>query len=42
MLNLSILLEDSARNYPGRDVLVLGETRMTYAQAGSLLKQEGG
>jgi len=32
MLNLSILLEDSAHKYPARDALVLGDTRLTYAQ----------
>jgi long-chain acyl-CoA synthetase len=32
MLNLSILLEDSARHYPDRTAVVLGETRLTYAQ----------
>ncbi|MFI8454799.1 long-chain fatty acid--CoA ligase [Kitasatospora sp. NPDC085464] len=32
MLNLSVLLEDSARNHPDRDALVLGSTRLTYAE----------
>ncbi|MFC7449079.1 long-chain-fatty-acid--CoA ligase [Rhodococcus daqingensis] len=32
MLNLSMLLEDSARRYPDRDALVLDGERMTYAQ----------
>ncbi len=32
MLNLSVLLEDSARKHPTRDAVVLGETRLTYAQ----------
>ncbi|HEU4346899.1 MAG TPA: long-chain fatty acid--CoA ligase [Actinoplanes sp.] len=32
MLNLSILLEDSARNHPDRTAVVLGDTRLTYAQ----------
>jgi long-chain acyl-CoA synthetase len=32
MLNLSILLEDSARNYPERVAVVLGDQRLTYAQ----------
>ncbi|GAB3857393.1 long-chain fatty acid--CoA ligase [Nocardioides maradonensis] len=35
MLNLAILLEDSARRYPGRDAVVHGETRMTYAEVDS-------
>ncbi|WP_238782955.1 hypothetical protein [Streptomyces monomycini] len=33
MLNLSVLLEDSARTHPVRDAVVLGTTRLTYAQA---------
>ncbi len=32
MLNLSVLLEDSARKHPTRDAVVLGDTRLTYAQ----------
>ena len=32
MLNLSVLLEDSARKHPARDAVVLGESRLTYAQ----------
>ncbi|MEZ7238351.1 long-chain fatty acid--CoA ligase [Rhodococcus sp. GXMU-t2271] len=32
MLNLSVLLEDSARRYPDRTALVLGSERLTYAQ----------
>ena len=32
MLNLSALLESSARDYPTRDAVVLGGTRLTYAQ----------
>ncbi|MGZ4427770.1 MAG: long-chain-fatty-acid--CoA ligase [Nocardioidaceae bacterium] len=32
MLNLSAFLEDSARRHPGRDAVVLGDTRLTYAQ----------
>lgn len=31
MLNLSVLLEDSARRFPDRVALVLGDQRMTYA-----------
>jgi long-chain acyl-CoA synthetase len=30
MLNLSVLLEDSARRYPDRDAVVLGDTRVDY------------
>ncbi|MFH9295002.1 long-chain fatty acid--CoA ligase [Streptomyces sp. NPDC017520] len=32
MLNLSVLLEDSARTHPDQDAVVLGTTRLTYAQ----------
>ncbi|GGL04091.1 long-chain-fatty-acid--CoA ligase [Mangrovihabitans endophyticus] len=39
MLNLSILLEDSARNYPARDAVVLGAQRMTYAQVDAAANQ---
>ncbi len=39
MLNLSTLLEDSARNYPDRDAVVLGGTRLTYAQVNGAANQ---
>src|SRR6185436_11770890 len=39
MLNLSILLEDSARQYPDRDALVLGDTRLTYAEVNGAANQ---
>ena len=39
MINLSILLEDSARKYPTRDALVLGDTRLTYAQVNGAANQ---
>jgi long-chain acyl-CoA synthetase len=39
MLNLSVLLEDSARRYPDRDALVLGDTRLTYAQVDAAANQ---
>ena len=32
MLNLSVFLEDSARHYPERAAVVLGDQRLTYAQ----------
>jgi long-chain acyl-CoA synthetase len=32
LLNLSVVLEDSARKHPDRDAVVLGDTRLTYAQ----------
>ncbi|MGW0819308.1 long-chain-fatty-acid--CoA ligase [Streptomyces viridiviolaceus] len=39
MLNLASLLEDSARCHPTRDALVLGDTRLTYAQVDSAANQ---
>jgi long-chain acyl-CoA synthetase len=39
MLNLSIFLEDSARRYPARDALVLGDTRLTYTQVNGAANQ---
>ncbi|MUM34216.1 long-chain fatty acid--CoA ligase, partial [Mycolicibacterium sp. CBMA 361] len=39
MLNLSVLLEDSARNYPCRTALVLGENRLTYAEVDAAASQ---
>ncbi|MFF0750974.1 long-chain fatty acid--CoA ligase [Streptomyces sp. NPDC004267] len=39
MLNLSVLLEDSARTYPDRDAVVLGATRLTYAQVDAAANQ---
>ena len=38
-MNLSVLLEDSARRYPDRDALVLGDTRFTYAQVDAAANQ---
>ena len=32
MLNLAVLLEDSARSVPDRDAVVCGTTRLTYAE----------
>ena len=32
MINLSVFLEDSARRYPNRAAVVLGDQRLTYAQ----------
>ena len=32
MLNLAMVLEDSARNYPDRDAVILGDNKLTYAQ----------
>ena len=42
MLNLSILLVDSARNHPERTAVVLGETRLTYAQVNAAANQVAG
>ncbi|HET7173688.1 MAG TPA: long-chain fatty acid--CoA ligase [Nocardioidaceae bacterium] len=39
MLNLSVLLEDSARNVPDRDAVVFGEMRLTYAQVDAMANQ---
>src|SRR3712207_3435324 len=39
MLNLSVLLEDSARSHPDRAAVVLGERRLTYAQVDAAANQ---
>ncbi len=39
MLNLSVLLEDSARRRPEREAVVLGETRLSYAQVDAMANQ---
>jgi long-chain acyl-CoA synthetase len=39
MPNLSSLLEDSASKYPTRDAVVLGDTRLTYAQLNGAANQ---
>jgi long-chain acyl-CoA synthetase len=39
MLNLGMLLDDSARHHPERDALVLGDTRLTYAQVDAAANQ---
>ncbi len=39
MLNLSVLLEDSARKHPTRDAVVLGDLRLTYAQVDAFANQ---
>ncbi|POX47553.1 long-chain-fatty-acid--CoA ligase [Streptomyces sp. Ru71] len=39
MLNLSVLLEDSARTYPDREAVVLGPARLTYAQLNAAANQ---
>jgi long-chain acyl-CoA synthetase len=39
MLNLSVLLEDSARKHPDRDAVVLGQTRLSYARVNAAANQ---
>ena len=39
MLNLSVLLEESARDYGDREAVVLGDTRLTYAQVNGAANQ---
>src|SRR5947209_4596846 len=39
MLNLAILLEDSAREVPGRTAIVFGETTLSYAQVNAAANQ---
>ena len=39
MLNLSVLLEDSARSHPDRAAVVLGDRRLTYAQVDAAANQ---
>ncbi|GGQ62988.1 long-chain-fatty-acid--CoA ligase [Couchioplanes azureus] len=39
MLNLSVLLEDSARHYPERAAVVLGDQRLSYAQVNAAANQ---
>lgn len=39
MLNLSVVLEDSARRHPGRDALVIDGERLTYAQLNARANQ---
>src|SRR5690349_9791101 len=39
MLNLSILLEDSAREVPERSAVVFGETRLSYAALNAAANQ---
>jgi len=39
MPNLSEFLEESARKYPQRDAVVLGDTRLAYAQVDAAANQ---
>ena len=42
MLNLSVFLEASARSHPDRDAVVLGGTRLIYAQLDTLANKVAG
>jgi long-chain acyl-CoA synthetase len=42
MLNLAVLLEDTARNVPDRDAVVHGTTRLTYAELDAKASQVAG
>jgi long-chain acyl-CoA synthetase len=42
MLNLAVLLEDSARSFAGRDAVVHGAGRLTYAQLDAAASQVAG
>src|SRR5690242_20629069 len=42
MINLAVLLEDSARHYPERTAVVLGDARLTYAQVDAAADQVAG
>jgi long-chain acyl-CoA synthetase len=39
LLNLAVMLEDSARRYPDRDAVVLGPSRLTYRQVDAAANQ---
>lgn len=39
MLNLSVIIEDSARRYPNKDAFVFMDTRMTFAQINGAANQ---
>ena len=39
MLNLSVLLEDSARRYPNKDAYIFMDTALTYAQVNGAANQ---
>ena len=42
MLNLSVLLEDTARKHPSRVAVIFGETKLTYAQVNGAANQVAG
>lgn len=39
MLNLSVMLEDSARRYPNKEAFIFGDTRLTYSQINAAANQ---
>ncbi len=39
MLNLSVILEDSAKRYPTKDAFIFGETRLNFAQINGTANQ---
>lgn len=39
MLNLSVILEDSARRYPNKEAFIFGDTRLSYAQINGAANQ---
>ena len=39
MLNLSVILEDSARRYPTKEAFIFGDTRLNYAQINGAANQ---
>jgi long-chain acyl-CoA synthetase len=39
VLNLAVLLEDSARKHPQREAVILGDARLTYAQVNAAANQ---
>jgi long-chain acyl-CoA synthetase len=42
MLNLSVVLDDAARDTPGRDALVFGDQRLPYAAVNTIANQVAG
>ena len=42
MLNLAVMLEDSARSVPDRDAIVFGDSRLTYRQVDAAASQVAG
>ncbi|MDX1567914.1 MAG: AMP-binding protein, partial [Longimicrobiales bacterium] len=42
MLNLAMVLDDAARNFPDREAIVSGSTRMTYGELGAAASKVAG